>query len=82
MANAYAQGFVEMRRAELRDYPTGPGSASGRGEPPQVAISPSVVVPARPARSPLPPWPSETWTVAGMFLVALALAIPGPEPTE
>jgi hypothetical protein len=78
VANAYAEAFVELRRKQLADGAlTQEGQASSRfRELPEHLVGPSVAQPARPARSPLPPWPSETWTLAGMVLVALALAIP------
>ncbi len=71
VANAYADTYVEVRGKQPPEVL--------RSAPPALA-SPHVVVRAQPARSPLPPWPSETWTLAGMVLLALALAVPGPQP--
>lgn len=78
IANAYAHAYVEVRRNQLMDD-------GAKGEEPgrdrlrhlPAAPAPSVVVPARPSRSPLSPWPSEPWAVAGVALIALALAVPG-----
>jgi hypothetical protein len=78
VANAYAQAYVDLRRAQLLEDDVGfqgPESSRLRDVPLDRGM-PSVVVPARPARSPMPPWPSETWTLAGMVLIALALAVP------
>lgn len=77
-ANAYARTFVELRRNQLREENlTDRGAGPSRlRHLPRESAGPSVVVPARPARSPLPPWPSEEWAVAAMFLLALALTIP------
>jgi hypothetical protein len=83
VANAYAQAYVELRRNRLRsDAVLGEGPESDRLRRLPSAAEPSVVVPARPARSPVAPWPSESWAVAGLALIALALAIPSRNPEE
>jgi hypothetical protein len=71
-ANAYAQAYVELREKQLVEEPL-PDRA---GPLPTTAAAPRIVSRASPAGSPLPPWPSETWTLAGMVLIALAVAIP------
>lgn len=74
VANAYAEAYVELRRNQLSDDPV-------RNSPP-TTVGPSVVIRATPARSPLPPWPSETWAAAGMVLLALALTVPNRGSSE
>jgi hypothetical protein len=79
-ANAHAHAYVELRRKQLMDdsvNPEGPESARRAGV--SAGTGPSVVVAAHPASSPLSPWPSEAWAVAGMALIALALALPNRE---
>ncbi len=79
-ANAYAHAYVELRRKQLMDDSVNPeGPESGRRAGVSAGTGPSVVVPADPASSPLSPWPSEAWAVAGMALIALALALPNRE---
>ena len=83
MANAHAEAFVETRRQELRHEPSSPEARGARLDQNHArALVPSVLSPARPAGAPLAPWPSEAWAVAGMALIALALAVPGRHPPD
>ncbi len=79
-ANAHAHAYVELRGKQLMDDSVNPeGPESGRRAGVSAGTGPSVVVAARPASSPLSPWPLEAWAVAGMALIALALALPNRE---
>ncbi|MDQ4096865.1 MAG: hypothetical protein M3144_03210, partial [Actinomycetota bacterium] len=67
VANAYAEEFVDLRKTQLADGALVPGgqASSRAADVPAHLAGPSVVVAARPARSPLPPWPTEAWALAG-----------------
>ena len=82
-ANAYARAYVDVRRKQLLDDSLkSEGTERDRLRDPSADPGPSVVVAARPAGSPLSPWPSEGWAVAGMGLIALALALPNGKSQE
>ena len=74
LANAHAQAYVELRRRELATRE--PADSHRRRTPPSLARGPQVVSQAPREASPVRPWPSETWTLTAMVLIALMLAIP------
>ena len=83
VANGYAEAYVELRRQQLLEEGVN-GEGRGLDRLPYLPSEggPSVVIPARPARSPLSAWPTEAWVVAGMVLIAAALAVPSRDSAE